>query len=143
MAEKNTGDELLAYCGACKMDLMAVVVAKVGPKIARVQCKTCKKERAYRPPKGLSEPAKGSAGGASRSARGAAAESRTVEEEWTKLMAGAAAARKVKYTPKAQLQLGDVIDHPTFGQGVVTKLSHPDKASVLFREDLKMLVHSR
>jgi len=145
MPAKNTGDEILAYCGSCKMDLTAVIVATVGSKIAKVLCKTCKKERAYRPPKGVQDPAASPPPSRASKARAAEKEPRSVpvQEEWSRLMADAEKARKVKYTPKAQLQLGDVIDHPMFGPGIVTKLTHPDKADVLFKEDLKILIHSR
>lgn len=142
----NTGSEVIAYCGSCKMDLAAMVVAKVGAKIAKVQCKTCKKERAYKAPKGVSDPAAPTAAATKANKKAAdaqAAKAVTVQAEWERLMRDAAAAARVKYTPKAKLNLGDVVQHPTFGDGIVTRIQHPDKAEIIFKMDLKLLIHSR
>jgi hypothetical protein len=147
MAESE--NEVLAYCGACKMDLIATIVAKSGAKIAKVQCNTCKKERAFKAPKGVSEPgATPTATAATRkrkekAAVTEAAKAVSVEAEWQRLMGESAKAARVKYSPKAKLNLGDVVQHPTFGEGVVTRVIHPDKVDIIFKTDLKMLIHSR
>lgn len=143
----QSGSEVLAYCGSCKMDLTAVIVAKVGGKIAKVMCKTCKKERAYRAPKGVSDPAM-AAEAVSRKSRatsgnGATAKSVPIEQEWRRLMADADKTNRVKYSVKVKLNQGDVVQHPTFGDGIVMRIAHPDKAEVLFQNDTKLLIHSR
>ena len=138
--------EILAYCGSCKMDLAAAIVAKVGSKIVKVQCKTCKKERAYKAPKGITEPGMAPPPKAPRKRAAASEEVKTVsvEAEWTRLMnEGATKANRVKYTTKSQLKLGDIVQHPTFGDGVVTRIAHPDKAEIIFQTDVKLLIHSR
>jgi hypothetical protein len=146
----ETGSEVLAYCGNCKMDLAAIVVAKVGDDIAKVQCKTCKKERAYKRPKGVKDPAKELAAAAKKTSKKkanaeaeSAARAVSIEAEWNRLMTDGAKANKVTYTPKTALKLGDVVAHPSFGDGIVTRLQHPDKAEILFKSDLKLLIHSR
>lgn len=140
----NTSSEVLAYCGSCKMDLTANVVAKVGSKIVKVQCRTCKKEHSYRPAKGVNDP--NAAPPVKTKKPKAAAEAKaavSVEAEWNRLMKDAAAAARVTYSPKAKLNLGDVVKHPSFGEGIVTRIQHPDKAEILFQTDLKLLIHSR
>lgn len=143
-------NEILAYCGSCKMDLMATVVAKVGGKIAKVLCNTCKKERAFKPAKGVTEPGATPPAGtkttkkkSSASAADAAPKGVAVEVEWKRLMGESAKAAKVQYSPKAKLNLGDVVEHPSFGSGVVTRIAHPDKAEIIFQSDIKILIHSR
>jgi hypothetical protein len=150
MASAEAATEVLAYCGSCKMDLAATVVAKVGAKIAKVQCKTCKKEHAYKAAKGVTEPgAEGAAPKKRASKKASAAEAAeaartvSVEAEWKRLMAEATKANRVKYSPKAKLVLGDVVQHPSFGEGIVTRLQHPNKVEILFQTDLKLLIHSR
>lgn len=141
----STASEVLAYCGACKMDLAAIIIAKVASKIAKVQCKTCKKEHAFKAPKGVSEP--GTLTPVRRVSKASSdllgPKSVSVELEWQKLMDESAQANRVKYTPKANLALGDVVLHPSFGDGIVTRLSYPNKAEVMFKTDIKILVHSR
>lgn len=153
---RSTGNEVLAYCSACKMDLAAVVVAKVGDEIVKVQCKTCKKERAYKAPKGVSSPVAAEADGgvetgigkkaakSSKKAKSAAKEeTKSIFAEWQSLMDASKNAKRLKYTPKAHLEVGHVIEHPNFGEGVVTKVLFPNKAEVVFKDDLKIMIHSR
>ena len=45
------------------------------------------------------------------------------------------------YTTKTQFALGDKINHPTFGEGIVGKLIYPNKLEVIFRTDVKILIH--
>jgi hypothetical protein len=44
------------------------------------------------------------------------------------------------YNAKAQMAVGDRIAHPTFGEGVVMKQIHPNKAEIIFEMDLKILI---
>ena len=138
----RVAEEVLAYCSQCKMDLGATVVAMKGDRIVRVECKTCRKERAYKAPKGVSEP--GSAPPAKKSTRGARTESgekvdNSIAAEWRKIMnahpqAGAA------YSAKGKVSLGEKIKHPVFGEGIVMKHIHPNKAEIIFEMDMKILI---
>ena len=47
--------DIMAYCTSCKRNLIHIIVALDGEKIARVLCRSCKKEHAYKPPKGVKE----------------------------------------------------------------------------------------
>jgi hypothetical protein len=132
--------ETLSYCTSCKMDLNHVVVAMKGDKIAKVQCLTCKKEHLYRAPKGASEPIAKT----SRSKKADDSESghHPIELEWEKLMASHKDVPSKSYSPKSQFLLGDRINHPVFGDGIVGKLIYPNKLEVIFRSDVKVLIHS-
>ena len=144
MSANNT--EILSYCGSCKMDLMAAIVAKDGAKVVKVQCKTCKKEHGYKAAKGVKEPS-AKAVEKARVKKEAAAkvleeQTKHVEAEWRTLMEGAHKAPRVKYNIKKKLAIGEVVEHPKFGDGVVMKLCFPNKAEVIFRTDVKVLIHS-
>lgn len=139
----KVASEVIAYCSQCKMDLGAVVVAMKGDQIVRVQCKTCKKERQYKAPKGVSNP--GDAPPAKRSTRGERTETgervdHSVAAEWRKVMNAHSDRAPQAYSAKAKYAIGDKIQHPTFGQGIVMKHLYPNKAEILFEMDLKVLV---
>lgn len=138
-AAKEVGKEALAYCTSCKMDLNHVIVALQGDRLARVQCKTCKKEHAYKAPKGATEPTTPKA----KKGKKADAEpsSTPVELEWQKLMETHKAAQTKPYSAKTPFLLGDKLNHPVFGDGIVMKLIHPNKLEIIFRTDLKVLIH--
>ena len=135
----NVGNETLAYCTSCKMDLNHVIVAMKGDLIAKVQCFTCKKEHLYKAPKGLTAPAKPKK---SKSAAESDADKATpVEAEWQKLMTTHRDAPFKAYNTKGLFGLGDKIQHPTFGEGIVGKLIYPNKIEIIFRTDVKVLIH--
>lgn len=134
------GKETLAFCTSCKMDLNHVIVALKGDRIAKAQCLTCKKEHAYKAPKGQAEPKKVR----KTKAAAEAAElpgSHSIEAEWQKLMGTHRDLPSKPYNIKGHFGLGDKINHPTFGEGIVGKLIYPNKLEVIFRTDVKVLVH--
>lgn len=132
------GKETLAYCTSCKMDLGATIVSMTGDRVAKVECRTCKKTHVFRAPKGITEPT-----APKPSARKAAAAAKQViafEDEWQKLMDGSASAMR-PYSTKASFKIGDKLSHPSFGDGIVNRLIHPNKIEVTFRHELKILMH--
>jgi hypothetical protein len=137
------GKEALAYCTSCKMDLNHTIVALKGDRIAKVHCLTCKKEHVYRAPKGITEPGQKPAKATrTRKKKDAEVEQTvSVEAEWEKLMAQHKDAPLKPYNTKGNFALGDKIGHPTFGDGIVGKLIYPNKLEVIFRTDVKVLIH--
>ncbi len=133
----SVATEALAYCTSCKMDLNHVIVAMKGERIAKVQCCTCKKEHVYRTPKGVNEP---------KLARGARAEAvetaHSIEIEWEKLMNAHRSLPFKAYQVKGLFDLGDKLTHSSFGEGIVSKLIYPNKLEVIFRNDIKILIHA-
>jgi hypothetical protein len=126
------------------MDLNHAIVALKGDRIAKVQCLTCKKEHVYRAPKGITEPGQAPATKkrASKKKKDDAAEQAvSVEAEWEKLMAAHKEAPLKSYNTKAHFGLGDKLSHPVFGDGIVGKLIYPNKLEVIFRTDIKVLIH--
>lgn len=138
----KVASEVLAYCSQCKMDLAATVVAMKGDQIVRVECKTCKKERGYKPPKGVTDPkaAPAKKTRASKSKADGEKADRSIAAEWQKIMLAHPNSPVVNYSTKAKFAVGDKVKHPTFGDGIVMKHIYPNKAEVIFEMDLKILI---
>jgi hypothetical protein len=138
VASNVVGKETLAYCTTCKMDLSAVIVALKGDRIAKVQCSTCKKEHAFKAAKGATEPKP-----KKKTKKEKEAEEQTgqIEVEWEKLMLAHKDMPLRSYSMKGQFALGDKISHPNFGDGIIGKLIYPNKVEVIFRTDVKVLIH--
>lgn len=132
----TVGKETIAYCTSCKMDLNHVIVALKGDRIAKVQCFTCKKEHAYKAPKGLTEPKKKKA-----TKKSAEPTATSIEAEWEKLMTAHKDAPIKSYNTKGKFLLGDKLNHPVWGDGIVGKLIYPNKLEVIFRNDVKVLIY--
>ena len=138
----QVGKETLAYCTSCKMDLAAIVVAMKGDRIAKCQCQTCKKEHVYKAPKGVTEPGKAKPKATrKKKSDDSAPSASSIEAEWEKLMAQHKDAPLKPYNTKGKFGLGDKINHPNFGHGIVGKLIYPNKLEIIFRNDLKVLIY--
>ncbi len=59
------------------------------------------------------------------------------------LLKDKSAATAKAYSPKEQYELGDVLEHPTFGRGVTIAIKDMTKIEVLFESGSKTLVHGR
>lgn len=141
----KTGSDTDAYCSKCDLDLAHVIVAMVGDRPVRVQCKTCRSTHAYRGKKAVDGPsAKKSAGaktGATKRVNARAAANRA--NEYEAAMDGKDLSRAKRYKPATAFEVDDVIDHPTFRFGVVTRLLSDAKIEVVFDSGVKTLVHAR
>lgn len=136
--------ELLAYCTSCRMDLNHIVVAMKGDRVAKVECQTCKKIHVYKTPKGITTPdttKKKRGAKASKGVDDAAQNATSITAEWEKLMSLHREAPRKTYNTKASFALGDKLDHPTFGEGIVGKLIFPNKLEVVFKANIKILIH--
>lgn len=136
------GQEIICYCSSCKLDLKHVIVAhksgNSGP-IAKVKCHTCTKIHAYRNNPGT----KGAEAAAKRktAAPREKAQIIPVEVEWREMLSKAENKPSLAYAPTKEYQTGDVIEHPTFGAGVVRAIKDGNKFEVLFQRDVKTLIH--
>ncbi len=139
----RVAEEVLAYCSQCKMDLKATVIAMKGDQVLRVQCRTCRGERGFKAPKGVNDPKMAPPPKTTtRGARTASGErpDHSVAAEWRKEMTARKDRPLNSYNAKVQVNLGDRLLHPTFGEGIVMKQIHPNKAEILFEMDLKVLI---
>ncbi len=137
MSELSVGKEVVTSCSKCKLDLahiIEVMADSVTP--LRVKCKTCGSSHKYKVKK-IKAPKKSSG----------ARKPRVSSEEkmlnlWTDLMAKSQGETQ-KYSIKNKFQIGDVIDHPKFGIGVVEKAIDSNKVEVIFKTSSKVLMHNK
>ena len=142
MATHKVGGEVDSLCTRCKLTLAHTILAMVGPKIVRVRCNTCNGDHAYRGAPGTTDrptaAARASAAGGTR----AAPKPEKVVISFEEQLAGKDIANAPKYSPKDTYKVDQVIQHPTFGLGLVTAV-RGDKADIAFKAETKTLVHGR
>jgi hypothetical protein len=131
--ESGLGKEILSYCGKCKTPTAHIVVSlnKKG-KVDKCECQTCKAVHKYRDPE-KSPPQRASTKKAPAK-RGA-----SVGELWKEAISKAVGSAK-PYAMHADFNEGDLIEHSTFGRGVVQELVGQNKMKVIFEEAEKLLV---
>ncbi len=135
MATIEAGQDADAYCGKCKMVLAHVIMAMKGSRPAKVECKTCGALHAYR----KDEPRKGT--GTRRGASKSSVAAKAAAHE--KLLDGRDIASATRYKPAHQFKDEEVLDHKTFGLGLVVRLLGDRKIEVSFQTGTKILVHDR
>jgi hypothetical protein len=133
----KVGGEVDAYCTKCELLLAHTVLAMVGTKIVRVKCNTCNGEHMYR---GKSAPVPKPT--AARAARAAAAKVEKVTLGFQEQLATRDLSRAKKYSVKETFAVEDVVDHPTFGLGIVSGV-RGDKVDIVFKTEAKILIHGR
>jgi hypothetical protein len=131
MAAHTVGGEVDAFCTRCKLQLAHTILAMVGSKIARVRCNTCGGDHAFR-----STPARTRAPSQPRASH------ERVIISFEQQLAGKDVSTAARYSPKSAYQVEQLIDHPTFGLGIVMAVRE-DKIDVVFKAAEKTLVHRR
>lgn len=146
MATHKVGGEVDAFCTRCKLTLAHTILAMVGTKIARVRCNTCNGDHVYRSAPGTTDRPSASSSSRSTTSRasgGAKADKpEKVVISFEEQLAGKDIANAPKYSPKDTYKVDQVIQHPTFGLGLVTAV-RGDKADIAFKSETKTLVHGR
>lgn len=115
-----------------------MVVAKVGDQIAKVQCKECHAYHRYRSGDKVA-PAK-----TRSSATPRAKVTRAPVERFEKPAVAADLTRAVRtYSALERYEIGDRVEHPVFGQGVVEAMPEPGKVTMFFAVGRKVLVQAK
>ncbi|MBW2708573.1 MAG: hypothetical protein JRD04_04710 [Deltaproteobacteria bacterium] len=129
---------LETQCTKCKLPLTHMVVTHNSEGfVERVQCRTCGSEHKYRPEKKKmvkKKVAKKSRATKSRKPDAAAIFEQLAEKFQDK--------KPVPYTMQGSYQADDVIDHKTFGKGIVTGMLY-QKMEVAFADASRLLVCDR
>ncbi|MBE7450598.1 MAG: hypothetical protein HS111_17370 [Kofleriaceae bacterium] len=134
-----TGADIEALCSKCG-DVWHVVVAKVGEDIVRVICKECGAQHRYRNPK-VPKGATRRASSTTAAPR-AAREPRVVQRFDTPAVQADLTKAVRTYKASERFVVGERVEHPTFGQGVV-EVIEPGKMTVFFAVGRKMLVQAK
>jgi hypothetical protein len=130
----QVGSEVKYYCSKCSLELAHTVLAMVGGEPVRVRCNTCRSERNYRGAKRLTSVLDSEA-----STRAARPKLHQPDMYRAKLKEFADRTPKT-YRIDIEVVENDVIDHPKFGRGIVTKLIHPDRMDILFQDENRVLM---
>ncbi|MEZ4371626.1 MAG: hypothetical protein R3B07_12410 [Polyangiaceae bacterium] len=148
MKALTAGSEIDAWCTKCKMDLGHRIVALVAGVPKRVVCQTCDSTHNYRAPKSAGKTVVKRASKASdgpkpkRETAAGKAESERIKE-WEQKVAGAAETAFRRYAIDVTFAEGELVLHRKFGEGYVVEVDDEGKVYIMFRDQLRTLVHGR
>lgn len=132
----SAGKEILSLCGKCQLKLAHVIISmKDAVTPHKVQCKTCGATHGYK--------SKAAAAKKTGTTKRVAVQARSASELWNDAMKVHGHKNKKSYSIKAKFQVGDIIAHPSFGEGIVQANLSNDRIEVLFQSDIKNLVHGK
>jgi hypothetical protein len=131
MQEQNTaGKNIESYCTKCKLNLDHTIMAMDGETITKVRCKTCGGAHKFKSPAEAQKVRK------TRVRKGAGAEA-TAEIIWEAGLADAKGKER-DYSMAVKYRVGDVVNHSTFGKGIVLKL-YANKCDMLFKDKERLM----
>ena len=136
MATPGTGEDIEDVCSRCG-DCWHVVMAKVGERIAKVVCKRCGSQHAYRSGAPAGSESNGSAGKRTLGARRKSARSSPIEPIAPPTFDPSKPPRP--YSARDTYATSERIVHPTFGTGVVAASPGPGKVDVVFPSGVRTL----
>lgn len=130
MEKNSAGQSIESYCGKCKKNLDHTVMTMDGDVVARVRCKTCGSMHKFRDPLEAQKVPK-------PRVKKDAREEATAEILWEASLARAKGKER-DYDMAAKYRVGDVVNHRTFGKGIVVKL-YANKCDMLFRDRERLM----
>ncbi len=136
----EVGNDILSYCGKCKVDSTHIISAMEKDKLSKVTCRTCNAIHNYRKPKSLIEsktakkPLKRTKTTSSRKGP------KNASEKWTDLLANYDVNEAQAYKVRQSYEESSIIRHPSFGLGIVTKKINQKKIEVQFEVGVKLLI---
>jgi hypothetical protein len=135
----GVGADVEALCSKCG-DVWHVVVAKVGQQIVKVQCKQCSGYHRYRSPHGA--PVDKKLPSAIRPPKEPKPAKGPVERFEKPAVAADLSRPSRTYRASELFEVGERIDHPSFGQGVV-EIAEPGKVTVFFAAGRRVLAQAK
>lgn len=132
------GADVESLCSKCG-DVWHVVVAKVGDSIVRVLCKQCGGQHRYKSPHGAPKEKRQPSLSTPKAPR---AEKAPVERFEKPAVAADLSKAPRQYAASLKYEVGERVEHPTFGQGVV-EVAEPGKVTVFFAVGRRVLAQSK
>ena len=164
MPPAKPGDFITAKCSRCDDVTGHVVMLVLDGQIAKVECKACgsvHKYREYRPQAtGKQAPslrrvragqsrdaavdvgaprARAASTSGQKSAPAVPRGAAKLHSAWQESMVRLSAQTPRPYSMQEAFEVDSLLEHPSFGRGVVLKAIKPDKIDVLFEDGLKTL----
>ena len=150
------GSEIDAWCTRCKLLLSHRIVAMIGKKPVRVECRTCGSVHNYK----AAAPGNASVAPVVRNRDGTftpvrmlnAPTARTVSKttrvgartsEWEARIAGQPVTAFTRYTMSKTYNAGELVHHPKFGDGFVAVVLEGGKISIVFKDGARTLAHGQ
>lgn len=132
----KVGSNIDAWCTKCKLVLAHTIEAVALGVIKRVHCNTCGGKHQFKASEpGVKAPSKAKASTAPKN--------KSKASDFSRLVSGKDLTRAIPYKTTRRFSKGELMNHSTFGVGVVVDEKDMSKIEVLFEAGPKVLIHAR
>lgn len=131
-------DIVQARCPSCGEAQNHTVIEVVSEGTTRIRCNTCQTVGVFKGKKTRKAPAK-KAGKGTASRKSLETLAAKEREQWVSLRPGMQPEKAVLYRMTGTYHVRDLVEHGSFGLGLVTREVGPHKIEVLFEEGKKLL----
>jgi hypothetical protein len=135
------------FCKKCDADRYHRVLAHTTPNSAKMKCEVCAATRTYNLAKEnaaatAKTPRGPTAASSARKAVSENAKRSTHTAEYEKLLQTSSSQSEQSYNMRLKFEKNQKIAHPKFGLGVI-KECFPEKIEIVFKDEVRSLVHNR
>lgn len=136
----DAGQKIDSQCLKCKRVTNHIIIAMAEEKIAKVECNVCGAKHKYRPPK-IKKPktVKKKKAVTKKTPKNSISQIKA-EAHFEEIMEGLDPSTAKPYSMTETFRKDDLIDHSTFGMGLITSTIHPNKIEVTFKVGSKLLI---
>ncbi len=129
----TVGESVEAWCTKCKLELEHTIIAMVENVPKKVKCNTCGGQHNYR-----LKPAERSRTVSRKTTRKVKSHEASYNELNEKLTGGDLSHAR-KYSMQGNFKKDEILDHPTFGIGIVTAVIQSHKMEIIFKDGPRLL----
>ncbi|MDH3347774.1 MAG: hypothetical protein OEM02_06705 [Desulfobulbaceae bacterium] len=134
----SAGDEVDSRCTKCKGITNHMVIAMVGDEIAKVQCNNCSSRHKYRPP--VAPKTKKVVIGRNTSTTKEKKPRAPRKSRAPEPLPPLDSTNAIPYSMETVFSVKDIVEHNTFGLGLVISTTLPNKIEIHFKEGKKILI---
>ncbi|SDZ78319.1 hypothetical protein SAMN05660420_00285 [Desulfuromusa kysingii] len=125
----SVGDPIEGRCTKCRKNTNHIVISLKDDAPEKVECQTCSRQHKYRPPTVAKKPA----------ARKTTKPKDADRKQWESLRPEMESAKAKPYSMTETYKLNNLIDHPSFGLGIVQRVIGSQKVEILFADGRKTM----
>jgi len=134
---RSAGESLNAWCPRCTMQSEHTIISIVDNSPKRIKCNTCEEHHNW------SAKPSGKSHGQSKSTGRRERSKEALYKTYLTRLAESDPAHSIKYTIKGNFEKDQIIEHITFGIGLVLSVIQKNKIEILFKDGPRLLIQNQ